>query len=67
LQVNSDFGGSLTAADVGTGLVDFLAICEVSLEIRLLCLFTTRSHHPGLLISPRFCSLHNFVLPVQSP
>jgi hypothetical protein len=27
LRVNTAFGGSLTAADVGTGLVDFLAVC----------------------------------------
>jgi hypothetical protein len=29
LRVNTTFGVSLTAADVGTGLVDFLAVCEV--------------------------------------
>jgi hypothetical protein len=29
------FGGSLTAANVGTVLVDFLAECEVSLELCL--------------------------------
>jgi hypothetical protein len=33
LRVNTDFGDSLTAADFGTGLVDFLAVCEVLLEI----------------------------------
>jgi hypothetical protein len=27
-NVNTAFGGSLTAADVGTGLVDFLVVCE---------------------------------------
>jgi hypothetical protein len=32
------FGGSLTAADVGTCLVDFFAVCDVLLC--LLCLFT---------------------------
>jgi hypothetical protein len=31
----------LTAADVGTGLVDFLAVCEVLLQICLLHLFTS--------------------------
>jgi hypothetical protein len=31
LRVNTAFGGSLTAADVGTGLVDFFAVCEVLL------------------------------------
>jgi hypothetical protein len=50
LRVNTAFGGSLTAADVGTGLVDFLAVCEVLLEIFLLCLFTPGSRHPGSLI-----------------
>jgi hypothetical protein len=30
LQVNTAIGGSLTAADAGTGLVDFLAVNEVS-------------------------------------
>jgi hypothetical protein len=30
LRDNTAFGGSLTVADVGTGLVDFLALCEVS-------------------------------------
>jgi hypothetical protein len=29
-QVNITFGGSLTAVDVGAGVVDFLAVCEVS-------------------------------------
>jgi hypothetical protein len=28
LQVNADFGGNLTAADDGTGLVDLLAVCD---------------------------------------
>jgi hypothetical protein len=40
LRVNAAFGGSLTAADVGTGLVDFLAVCEVSLELCFLRLLT---------------------------
>jgi hypothetical protein len=39
LQFNTDFGGRLTAADVGTGLVYFLDVCEV-LEIHLLCLLS---------------------------
>jgi hypothetical protein len=39
LRINTDLGGSLTAAGVGTGLVDFLAVCEVLLEIFLLRLF----------------------------
>jgi hypothetical protein len=41
LRVNTAFGGCLTAADVGTGLVDFLALCEVLLETCLLRLFTS--------------------------
>jgi hypothetical protein len=40
LRINTAFGGSLTATDVGTGLVDFLAVCKVLLEIYLLHLFT---------------------------
>jgi hypothetical protein len=39
LQVDTAFGGSLAAADVGTGLFYFLAACEVSLEICLLRVF----------------------------
>jgi hypothetical protein len=34
--VDTAFGGSLTVADVGTLLVNFLADCEVSLELCLL-------------------------------
>jgi hypothetical protein len=41
LRVNTDFGGSIATADVGTGLVDFLAVCEELLEICLLHLFTS--------------------------
>jgi hypothetical protein len=33
LRVNTAIGGILSAADVGTGLVDFLAVYEVLLEI----------------------------------
>jgi hypothetical protein len=40
LWVNTAFGGILTVLDVGTCLVDFLAVCEV-LEIYLLRLFTS--------------------------
>jgi hypothetical protein len=29
LRVDTAFGGSLTAADIGTGSVDILAECEV--------------------------------------
>jgi hypothetical protein len=30
LSVNIAFGGSLTAVDVWSGTVDFLAVCEVT-------------------------------------
>jgi hypothetical protein len=36
LQFNTNFGGSLTAVDIWTDLVNFLAVCKVLLEI---CLF----------------------------
>jgi hypothetical protein len=39
MRVNTGFGRTLTDADVGTGLVDFLAVCKVLLEICLLRLF----------------------------
>jgi hypothetical protein len=42
LRVNIAFGGSLIAMDVGTGLFDFLPLSELSLEICLLRLFTSR-------------------------
>jgi hypothetical protein len=42
LRVSIAFGDSLTAADVGTGLVDFLVVCEVLLEICLLRLVPCR-------------------------
>jgi hypothetical protein len=41
LRIDIAFGGSLTAADVGTSLADFFAVYEVSLEICLLRLFTS--------------------------
>jgi hypothetical protein len=42
LRGDTAFGGSLTAEDVGTVLVDILADREVSLELCLLRLFTSR-------------------------
>jgi hypothetical protein len=39
LRVNTAFGGTLTPADVGTDLTDFLVVCEVLLEICLLRLY----------------------------
>jgi hypothetical protein len=41
LRVDIALGGSLTAPDVGTSLVDFFADCEVSLEICIFRLFTS--------------------------
>jgi hypothetical protein len=41
LRVITAFGGILTAADVGTGLIEFLAVCVISLEICLLRIFTS--------------------------
>jgi hypothetical protein len=66
LRVNTAFGGILTAAGTGTGLVDFCAVCEISLEICFLHLFTSGSRHPGPLNPLRFCSLHHSVLPMNS-
>jgi hypothetical protein len=40
-RVNTALSGSLTAADVGTGSLDFLAVCEVSLEMCPLSLFAS--------------------------
>jgi hypothetical protein len=39
LRAVTAFGGSLRAAGVETGLVDFVAVCEVLLEICLLSLY----------------------------
>jgi hypothetical protein len=39
LRVNTDFGGSLTAADVRAGLINFFTVCEILLEIHFLHLF----------------------------
>jgi hypothetical protein len=41
LRIDITFGGSLTGVDIGTDLVDFLAVCEVSLVVYLLRLFTS--------------------------
>jgi hypothetical protein len=41
-RVKAAFGGSLTVASVGNGLVYYLPVCQVSLEICLLRLFTSR-------------------------
>jgi hypothetical protein len=65
LSSNATFRGSMTAADIGTGSVDSLAVCEVSLEICLLFSLLPGSCHPWILIPLRFCSLYHFVLPVS--
>jgi hypothetical protein len=44
------FGGSLTVAVVATVLVDFLAVCEVSIEMCLLVSLFPGSHRPGPLV-----------------
>jgi hypothetical protein len=41
LRVITVLVGSLSAADFGTDVINFLAVCEVSLEICLLRLFTS--------------------------
>jgi hypothetical protein len=41
LRVHTAFGVSLTTVDVGTGLIDFLDVCELSLEICLFRVFTS--------------------------
>jgi hypothetical protein len=39
LHVNTDFGGSLTAVDVRTGLVYFMVVCKVLLVVYLASLY----------------------------
>jgi hypothetical protein len=62
------FGGSLTAVDVGTGLVNFLALYEVSLEIWLLHLFTSRKlssqaiHSTEIWFTAPLCPACAFIL-----
>jgi hypothetical protein len=41
LRVDAAFGGNMKAADIGTVLVEFLADCEVSSELRHLRFFTS--------------------------
>jgi hypothetical protein len=41
LRVSTAFAGNMTAVDVKTGLVYFMAVCEALLEICLLRLFTS--------------------------
>jgi hypothetical protein len=42
LRIDTAFGGSLQAADIGTVLVECLVDYEVSLELRILRSFTSR-------------------------
>jgi hypothetical protein len=51
LRVNTTFRGSLTTAVVGTGLVDFLAVCERYVSTVSL---GPGSRHPGPFIPLRF-------------
>jgi hypothetical protein len=39
LQVDIALGDNLTTADVGTGLVDVLAVCEIPLDTPLASLY----------------------------
>jgi hypothetical protein len=66
LRVIAALVGSLPAADFGTDIVEFLAVCEVSLEICLLRRLIPGSNH-GPLIPMRFWSLLHSVLRVHSP
>jgi hypothetical protein len=42
LRVDTAFWGSMKATDIGTVLVEFLADCEVSSELRLFRYFTSQ-------------------------
>jgi hypothetical protein len=66
LRFDTAFGGSLTAADVGTHSVEFLADCDVSLELCLLHFFTSREPSSWEVIPIRFCSLYHRAFPMHS-
>jgi hypothetical protein len=66
LRVHTAFGGSLTAADVGTVLVDFLADCEVPLELCLLHFFTFWKSLSWTICSDEILFTASLVFPVQS-
>jgi hypothetical protein len=61
LRVGTAFGGILKAADIGTVLVEFLAYCEVSSELRLLRFFASRKssswvvHSDEVLFNESLC------------
>lgn len=65
--VNTDFGGSMKAVDVMSGLI--LDVCEVLSEIRLLHLFTSWKSSPWainsmeVLFTTQLCSSVHSVLP----
>jgi hypothetical protein len=64
LRVNTGFGGSLPAADIGTGFVYLAVRCH---EIYASCVsLLPGSCHPESLIPLRLCSLHHFVLSLDS-
>jgi hypothetical protein len=66
LRVNADFGGILAAADVGTGLIDFLSPKYDSRYAPYVYLLA-ESSRAGPLNPLTFCSLYHFVLPVHVP
>jgi hypothetical protein len=67
LRVITVLVGSLPAADFGADIVDFLTVCEVSLDICLcVSLLPGNRHHVPLFLT-RFWSLLHIVLPAHSP
>jgi hypothetical protein len=67
LRVGTAFGVILITADVGTGLTDFLAVCEVSLEICLLRLFTSWKSLSCAVDSTEDIFTAPLCLPVHTP
>jgi hypothetical protein len=68
LRVITVLVGSLPAADFGADVIDFLSVCEVSLEIyRVNVFLLPENRHHGLLIPMWFWSLLHIVLPAHSP
>jgi hypothetical protein len=57
----------LTTADVGTDLLDFLAVCKVLLKICSCVSLFPGSHRPGPSIALMSFLLHHFFLPVHLP
>jgi hypothetical protein len=63
-QVNFALGRILSAVDIRI-LVDFLVVCEVILELRLLLSLLHGSRRPGPLSPLRFCLLHHIFLLIR--